>query len=295
MTREEKRQRHEAMKAYKAEGHSLSEVAEKFGVSEGLAHRVCKGIAPQSDRRPKKYRNQYSYDTPEGVEERARKMVEKYAPSFEYAGNYTGSEGFCDIRCKECGTVQKKSVISIRHRTARCDACYMREIEERKAEKKAETEAKKKERAEKAAWNRYEKSIKQTEFVACKQCGKLFIVSGGRKAYCSEECAKKATNKAHKDKRISKMKAVIIDRDIRLDKLARRDHDVCALCGGLVDWTDYWIRKDGTFIAGQDYPSIDHIVPLSHKGTEAWDNVQLAHRRCNSLKGDHPPVAETPA
>lgn len=295
MTREEKEQRREAMRAYKAEGHSIAEVAERFGVSEGLAQKVCKGIAPQNKRRPKNLRNQYAYDTPEKIENRARKMVEKYAPSFEYAGNYTGSEGSCDIRCRVCETVQRKSCIAIRHGTARCDACYRREVEENRDAKKAEKEAEAKAREDRAAWNRYERSVKQFAFTACKHCGTLFIVSGKRKAYCSDECAKRASNKAHKDKRIRKMKAVVIDRDIRLDKLARRDHDVCALCGGLVDWMDYWIREDGTFIAGPDYPSIDHIVPLARRGVEAWDNVQLAHRRCNSLKRDNPPVAETPA
>ena len=44
---------HAKMRAYKAEGHSASEVAEHFGVSEGSAQQICKGIAPQKTRPPK--------------------------------------------------------------------------------------------------------------------------------------------------------------------------------------------------------------------------------------------------
>ena len=38
---------HEEMRKYKAEGHSMQEVADKFGVSQNTAQNVCKGICPQ--------------------------------------------------------------------------------------------------------------------------------------------------------------------------------------------------------------------------------------------------------
>jgi 5-methylcytosine-specific restriction endonuclease McrA len=28
-------------------------------------------------------------------------------------------------------------------------------------------------------------------------------------------------------------------------------------------------------------PEIDHLVPVSAGGSHTWDNVALAHRRCN--------------
>lgn len=43
---------HEAMRKYKAEGHSMREVAEKFSVSSVTAQYICKGIAPQKSRPP---------------------------------------------------------------------------------------------------------------------------------------------------------------------------------------------------------------------------------------------------
>ncbi len=33
-------------------------------------------------------------------------------------------------------------------------------------------------------------------------------------------------------------------------------------------------------------PSLDHIIPLSKNGTHTYDNVQLAHLRCNLRKSD---------
>ena len=46
------------------------------------------------------------------------------------------------------------------------------------------------------------------------------------------------------------------------------------------------MTEEGYFIAGNSYPSIDHIIPVSRGGTHTWDNVQLAHRYCNSIKSN---------
>jgi 5-methylcytosine-specific restriction endonuclease McrA len=34
--------------------------------------------------------------------------------------------------------------------------------------------------------------------------------------------------------------------------------------------------------------SVDHIVPLSLGGPHTLDNAQLAHLRCNAIKGNRP-------
>ena len=38
------------------------------------------------------------------------------------------------------------------------------------------------------------------------------------------------------------------------------------------------------FIAGNMYPSIDHVIAVANGGTHEWSNVKLAHRICNSNK-----------
>lgn len=77
----------------------------------------------------------------------------------------------------------------------------------------------------------------------------------------------------------------MVDNDIDLLKLYKRDHGQCKICGLMVNFDDYKIK--GVYkVCGNMYPSIDHIKPISKGGLHSWDNIQLAHRRCNSSKGN---------
>lgn len=126
-----------------------------------------------------------------------------------------------------------------------------------------------------------QKEIKEIQYIIdherrCAECGKWFMPSGTRRRlYCSEECARKADNRRH-DKRLRKNGKA--DMTITLTKLYMRDGGVCQICGKHIDFD-----RDSN---SDDYPSIDHIKPLSRGGLHIWDNVQLACRRCNALKGD---------
>ena len=111
----------------------------------------------------------------------------------------------------------------------------------------------------------------------CLVCGKEFKTWKSRQFTCSTRCS----NKAHDSDR--RIRGKVIDKDITLEKLAERDHNQCQICGLYVDWKDYEI-KGHRKICGNFYPSKDHIVPLSRGGVHSWDNVQLAHRICNSRK-----------
>ena len=57
---------------------------------------------------------------------------------------------------------------------------------------------------------------------------------------------------------------------ITVQELSVRDNDICGICGNVVAEGDR---------------SIDHKVALSIGGSHTWNNVQLAHRTCNSSKG----------
>lgn len=73
----------------------------------------------------------------------------------------------------------------------------------------------------------------------------------------------------------------MFDTNITLKKVYDKFDGVCQLCGEKTDWEDVingHIRKN--------YPTVDHVVPLSKGGTHTWDNVQLAHMACNSKKHD---------
>ncbi|MFJ8871081.1 HNH endonuclease [Streptomyces sp. NPDC102473] len=62
-----------------------------------------------------------------------------------------------------------------------------------------------------------------------------------------------------------------------LVEIAERDEARCRLCGDLV------LMSLKVPHAGA--PTIDHIVPVSRGGNDTRANVQLAHFRCNSVKG----------
>lgn len=255
----------QSMREYKAEGHTHKEVAEKYGVGEKAAKNTCKGIASQSSRA--------------SVLEKLIKRCNELG--FEYVDGYTGSEGSCNVRCVKCGTVCKKSCISIRHADhfLVCENCNEINKQRRKVEKQRASEIAKIER-QRVRWL----SMKATQLSMreCKECGDLFV--GNRSVFCSDKCRRKASNRVGYDKRIKRLSNIVIDKDISLEKLSRRDNGICWLCGRYVDWMDIEVR-DGTKIAGDMYPSIDHVIPISKGGKHSWDNIKLAHRICNTLKG----------
>lgn len=67
-----------------------------------------------------------------------------------------------------------------------------------------------------------------------------------------------------------------IPRAVR-DAVFARDSE-CGLCGGVLDM--------GADPQSDWYPSLDHIIPQSKGGTHTVDNLRLAHRWCNSVRGD---------
>lgn len=63
----------------------------------------------------------------------------------------------------------------------------------------------------------------------------------------------------------------------RLRRLAKRDGWKCGICGGAIDPTLKYPNLQSR--------SIDHVIPKSVGGTDEEGNLQLAHLRCNALKG----------
>lgn len=71
------------------------------------------------------------------------------------------------------------------------------------------------------------------------------------------------------------------DKSINLAAVIKKFNGICQICGKPIDKKD--ITKGHI---GKNYPTIDHIKPISKGGTHTWDNIQLAHMSCNSGKGD---------
>lgn len=114
----------------------------------------------------------------------------------------------------------------------------------------------------------------------CEVCGKKYTAYYPTTKYCSDRCRRKNTDRGK-----HRYKEITIDKGITLKSVADRDHNQCQICGLFVDWSDY-IETDRAVICGDMYPSIDHIKPISLGGLHAWDNVQLAHRGCNTRKSN---------
>jgi len=211
---------------------------------------------------------------------------------FEYVSGYTGCDAHVIVRCLKCGSEIKRNYNFVRARRSSMCSCPVCLQMERDDKRKAEQAEREKRQALKEM--RQIERAKQIELpmAVCSQCGRLFIPQHGKQTLCSDECRRRARSKIsnqHKEHRLHP--GNIIHKDITLEKLYKRDSGVCYICGRTCDWQDF-IVKDGTVICGDNYPSIEHVMPLSKGGLHSWDNVKLACRRCNTLKSDTLPVAE---
>lgn len=277
--------KHEEMRLYKAEGHTMGEVAEKFGVSKGTAQMICKGIASQKARPPKGGYNSPNKGVLQDIEN-VKRIIEERAPGFEFAGNYTGSDGHVDLRCKTCGHIRTARWSALRfHGASTCQNCERIEREKRDAEEKErKAQEKQRHKIEQERKRRGQEAIRMLKRVKklhrCPVCGAVT----DNKIYCSTKCYAKASEAAKDANRRKKIQSALVDKGINLEDLFKRDNGICAICGGKCDWSDHTYRGR-YFVVGKTYPSIDHIIPLVKGGEHSWANVQLAHHRCNSAKG----------
>ena len=125
-------------------------------------------------------------------------------------------------------------------------------------------------------------SLKRTKFI-CPVCGNEFEKRVKTQKYCSDRCSRKANKTTSEHIRRARKKSQIVDKDITLESLYKRDSGVCHICGLMCNLDDY-VMRDRKKIVGDWYPSIDHVKPLCKGGLHSWSNVKLAHRKCNSLK-----------
>ena len=268
------------MKLDAESGMTSDEISNKYNIPASSVKEICRGH----------FARVYDIDN-------AKANIAERLPGFEYAGNFTGSEGECDIRCKTCGTVKRIKSQAIRKGSARCSVCFERERIERDELKETEQQKKREQRRialeiqRQETIRRKEEQKRQdrldhTAVYTCETCGGMFLADDRKKnRFCGDKCRKKAHNKSKEWNRRIMLDKQMVDRDISLERLYQRDGGICYLCGNVCDWND---KKtvDGTIICGDNYPSIEHVIPLSKNGKHSWANVRLACRKCNSYKGD---------
>lgn len=286
--------KHRAMRAYCAEGHTSKEVAQQYGVTINYAKQICRGVKRDTlGHKGHEYRNQYTSNSYDQIGN-FKRHLERANPDMEYVCGFVNSNaGKVTLMHKLCGTEFDRSVITIRkeHKTI-CPYCLQIKPKKTKRLSAEEKERRKAERHEIALANRpmvlARAKAKQLEATRkrqearrhdCPVCG----TSTTRRKYCSDACLHKAMDATKEASRRIKIERNLVDKDITLRRLFARDNGVCWICGMVCDYHDKTYRGR-TMIAGDMYPSIDHVVALSDGGAHAWSNVKLAHRICNSLR-----------
>lgn len=276
LTHEQRKRLKSEIVEYRKQGHYASECAEHFGVSVDYVHRSCKGIDFPWKCDTETMSNAAKKQAEERLinEQTPIRIIKEKAQWCEYVDGYKNYESYINVRCKTCGKIINISFGTIRAGTSHCTNCERLEKEKKKRQKTKQSWIAKIQRIK----------AKQIQMKACAKCGSIFVVAGRRTVYCSDECMRAACNAVAKDRRIQRIKR--FERDtITIEALYEKANGVCALCGYVCDWNDYKIVNN-IFIAGDDYPSVDHIIPLSRGGAHRWENVQLAHRICNTKKRD---------
>ena len=218
---------------------------------------------------------------------------------FTYVGGFTSMKKPITVKCRECGRTFERQAHVFRDvvngtwkENNWCPFCFsdhlVRERRRREAEQEHEAQKKAQLKAERLSRTVNDVITKRLAIHVCKNCGNEFsqMVTGYNSTkYCSEKCQNRYFNRRRCEKRYKTLMAREHNNDISLEKLFKRDHGVCYLCGEQCDWNDGEDRG-GVFVAGPRYPSIDHVIPVAKGGTHTWNNIKLACRECNWLKRD---------
>ena len=275
----------EQCKKLRAEGKLYKEIESIVGVSKTVIEQACKDM-PVRDYSElgiirKRLRDKCNEDTVKFLEIRGYTNIHRIGESqyFSCICTVCGEESTffhptsnkdCLYRCPHCERRKRDELRDLKKEIESriCGIIREKERDERRKQREREAEERKRERLE-------------ARKHPCPICG----AETTNLKYCSVKCKRKAYNGEKYARRYARLKAAIVDGDITLERLYKRDKGVCHICGELCNYHDFK-EEQGVFIAGESYPSIDHVVPLSIGGEHSWSNVKLAHRHCNSLKGN---------
>lgn len=130
----------------------------------------------------------------------------------------------------------------------------------------------------------------RVHYLNCIGCGALFVSRYAKKRLtCSASCGSASSCIMRRYYRDAVFKASMLaqtqarrashlglgDTLITITYLMRRDGARCGIC-----------RRTVRATHGPWRPSMDHVIPLSRGGRHELANVQLAHYRCNLIKGN---------
>lgn len=297
--------------AFYGEGHSVRETAERFGVTLDQVNNAAR-VRQISNGKNVTRGLQASNELRRAEAE--KHLAEKlHEFGLEYLGGYTARGSKVRVKCLKCGCEYERTVEFLKKGTApACAECQKLETKKRQEEQRRKKAQQAEVKALEREWYRrfhppkdsyskmHEAFLNRSGI--CEICGKPYTVreyveSCGRKkaqdnGVCSEKCRRIKLNREGRESRKrrgvqdnhrhrAKKNGGEYDPSVTLKRLVERDGLRCAICGEMCDWNDHsWSKYSGPM-----YPSIDHIIPMSKGGGHTWDNVQVAHIMCNSLKG----------
>ncbi len=130
-------------------------------------------------------------------------------------------------------------------------------------------------RSHKAAESRQYRQKRRVEYMkVCDVCGVPFTTARSIQRYCTSVCLRQGQNRSMMMRR-SRMASTQVS-PIVSATIFERDGWMCQICAVQVEqlrrWPDPWSA------------SLDHVVPVSKGGSHTFENVQLAHLRCNMQK-----------
>ena len=295
---------------------SRKDIADVFGCSEttvtnrlndaGYAPGKGSNAGSGAKKQSKKYCDAY-----------IRKIRSEYGDRFEVLQHARKSTTF---KCKTCGTIFHRTATP--HGVI-CPNCAQDDRRRAREQKAKEDERNKQTRIDKqyetvqvcqhcgkefhayrkqkycsqSCCSRHAYAAKHPKRIkSCPTCGKEFAAWSQRAIYCSKECRLssdeyKAKSKhwrrfRHNHSHRARVYGVEYVSGITLDKVIERDGGKCWICGSQTSKQDKRHTEDGWLVVGATYPTIDHIIPMSKGGGHTWENVRLACKHCNELKGD---------
>lgn len=209
-------------------------------------------------------------------------VFNKKFSDFEYVTGYKNAHEKFTLKCKKCNFVFDRSAQCIRRSNSIifCKNCNDKTKLIQKILFSLNRVISKRIRNKTSVY-------KVPEEKTCKECGLVFKSNNSIKKFCNKSCSKKMQKRNHNLKRNRLLTINEFDTDISLYKLIKKFHSICCLCNKKINKKDYYRDKNGFFITGPNYPTLDHIVPLSKGGSHTWENIQLAHHICNSIKSDN--------
>jgi 5-methylcytosine-specific restriction endonuclease McrA len=123
----------------------------------------------------------------------------------------------------------------------------------------------------------------------CVTCSKRFKVKRYSESgyWCSQKCRSVWLSRTRKRK-TKAYPADWIDPPTRY-AIYHRDRWTCHLCHLPVPPDLEWVNDEWQ----PNYPTLDHLVPRSHGGTDEPSNLKLAHMGCNTARGNAPLIYST--